>query len=188
MRQVTVSTFISAPREAVYDFIVDLAGRPAFTDHYLKDFRLARLNASGEGAAARFMLDTPLAREWGEIVITEADRPRRIVEEGRLGRLGRSRMLALYELVPEPGGTRVELTTLSDPTAVADRLKQVGVHRWIRRQTKIALERLRQIFEEPPQGELTRASVAGYDALKSPRFGAPVGSDPSRSGRTPAGG
>jgi uncharacterized protein YndB with AHSA1/START domain len=188
MRQVTVSVFISAPREAVFDFVSDLAARPAFTDHYLKDFRLARVNASGEGAAARFLLDTPLARERGEITVSKAERPRRIVEEGRVGRLGRSRLLAVYDFIAEPGGTRVELTTLSDPATLVDRLKQVGVHRWIRRQSKIALERLRVIFEEPPAGELARATVAGYDAYKSPRFGAPAGSDPARPGQTPAGG
>jgi len=188
VRQVTVSAFISAPREQVYDFVADLSGRPAYTDHYLKDYRLARANAVGKGAAARFQLRTPLARERGEIAIKEADRPRRILEEGRIGRFGRSKLLALYEFTPEAGGTRVELTTLSDPGALADRLKQAGVHRWMRRQTKTALQRLRMIFEAPPKGELARASVAGYDAYKSPRFGTPAGSDPSRPGQSPAGG
>jgi len=188
MRQVTVSVFISAPREEIFDFVADLAGRPAYTDHYLRDYRLARANARGAGAAARFVLETPLAREHGEITITEADRPRRLVEEGRIGRLGRSRLLAVYEFTPEPGGTRVELTTLSAPATAVDRLKQIGVHRWIRRQTKAALERLRMIFEEPPEGELARATVAGWDAYKSPRFGEPAGADPSRPGQSPAAG
>lgn len=187
MRQVTVSTFISAPREQIYDFVVDLAGRPAYTDHYLKDYRLARANSRGKGAAARFLLEAPLVSERGETWIAEAERPRRIVEEGRLGRVGRSRLVAVYEFTQEAGGTHVELTTLSDPATVRDRLKQAGVHRWMRRQTKTALERLRVIFEEPPEGELARVKVAGYEPLKSPRFGAPVNSDPA-SPRHPAGG
>ena len=181
MRQVTVSVFISAPREQVYDFVADLAARPAFTDHYLCDLRLARANSSGKGAAARFVLKPPLREERGELAIVEADRPRRIVEEGRLGRLGRSRFVAVYEFTPESGGTRVELTTLSDPVGF-DRVRQAGVHRWIRRKTKTSLKRLRAIFEEPPKGELARVTVAGYDAYKSPRFGSPAGSDPSRAG------
>jgi phosphoribosylformylglycinamidine synthase subunit PurL len=41
VREVTVDTHISAPREEVFDFLVDLAGRPAYTDHYLEDYRLA---------------------------------------------------------------------------------------------------------------------------------------------------
>jgi uncharacterized protein YndB with AHSA1/START domain len=181
VRQVSVSVFISAPREQVYDFVADLGGRPAYTDHYLEDYRLARAKSQGKGAAARFLLKGPMANERGEIAITEADRPRRVVEEGRVGRLGRSRTLAVYEFTPEPGGTRVELTTLSDPATLVDRFKQIGAHRWMRRQTRTALERLRIIFEDPPEGRLARASVAGYDAYKSPRFGSPAGSDPSRA-------
>jgi uncharacterized protein YndB with AHSA1/START domain len=188
MRQVSVSVLISAPREQVYDFVADLSGRPAYTDHYLKDYRLARANACGKGAAARFLLDAPLGSERGEFSIKEAERPRRILEEGRIGRLGRSRLMALYEFIPESGGTRVELTTLSDPATLIDRMKQAGVHRWMGRQTKTALERLRMIFEDPPEGQLARATVAGYDAYKSPRFGTAAGSDPSRPGQSPAGG
>ena len=189
MREVTVHTTISAPREAVFDYVADLAGRPAYTDHYLEDYRLARANSYGKGAAARFVLDAPMAREHGEIVIVEADRPRRLVEESRLGRRGRSRAVAVYELIPEAGreSTRVELTTFSEPVTRLDKFRQRRAARWIRRQTKTALERLRMIFEEPPQGELARATVAGYDAAKSPRFGAPVGSDPARSQQSPSG-
>jgi uncharacterized protein YndB with AHSA1/START domain len=182
VRQVSVSVLISAPREQVYDFVADLGGRPAFTDHYLKDYRLARANSKGKGAAARFLLEAPMVSERAEIVIKEVDRPRRIVEEGRVGRLGRSRTLAVYEFTPEGGGTRVDLTTLSDPATILDRLKEIGSARWMRRQTKTALQRLRMIFEEPPKGELARATVAGYDAYKSPRFGSPAGSDPSHAG------
>lgn len=181
MRQVSVNVFISAPREQIYDFVADLAARPAFIDHYLRDLRLARVNSSGKGAAARFVIKPPFREERGELAIVEADRPRRIVEQGRLGRLGRSRFVAVYEFTNESGGTRVELSTLSDPVGF-DRVRQAGVHRWIRRQTKTSLNRLRAIFEEPPKGELARVSVAGYDAYKSPRFGAPAGSDPARGG------
>jgi uncharacterized protein YndB with AHSA1/START domain len=183
VRQVTVDTVISAPREDVFDFVADLSRRPAFADHYLKDYRLARANPVGAGAAARFLLDAPLFSERAEIAVSKADRPRRIVEEGRLGRLGRSRLVAVYEFIPEAGGvTRVELTTYSEPKTVVDRLKEVGAHRWIRRQSKIALERLRRIFEEPPPGELARATIAGHDPGRNPRFGAPV----PAPGRAPA--
>ena len=119
MRQVTVDTVISAPREEVFDLVADLSLRPSFADHYLKDYRLARANPVGKGAAARFLLDTPVFNERGEIAIVECDRPRRIVEEGRVGRVGRSRLLAIYDFIPEAGGsTRVELTTLSEPKTI----------------------------------------------------------------------
>lgn len=177
MRQVTVSTSISAPREDVFDFVVDLAARPAYTDHYLEDFRLARVNAVGLGAAARFKV----RGQWAELTVREADRPRRIVEEIKVGRLGRNRSLALYELSAEGGGlTRVELTTYSEPATIWDRLTEIGAAGWMRRNTKMALERLRMIFEEPPEEPLARASIAGFEPSKSPRFGGPSGMDPAR--------
>jgi hypothetical protein len=40
MREVTVSTIISAPREEVFDFVCDLASRPAYTDHFMDDSRV----------------------------------------------------------------------------------------------------------------------------------------------------
>ena len=181
MRAVRVHTTISAPREQVYDFVADLAGRPAYTDHYLDDYRLARPHSHGLGAAARFRIRAPFAKEYAELTITEADRPRRIVEEVRLGRRGRNRSVALYEFIAEqPGLTRVELTTYSEPATVLDRLKELGAAGWIRRQSKTALERLRLIFEEPPDRPLARATVAGYEPLKAARFGAHTGSDPAR--------
>ena len=172
-----METHISAPREQVYDFVADLAGRPAYTDRYLEDYRLARLDPVGEGAAARFRM----RGQWAELSIKEADRPRRIVEEIRWGRRARNRAVAVYDFSPEPGGnTHVELTTLSEPATPIDRLREVGAARWIRRNSKVALERLRMIFEEPPDEPLARATVAGYEPLKAPRFGAPTGMDPAR--------
>jgi len=180
MRQVTVDTVISAPRERIFDFVADLSRRPAYCDHYLKDYRLARQNPVGRGAAASFLLDAPVFSERAAISIVEADRPRRIVEEGRVGIRGRSRLVAIYDFIPEAGGaTRVELTTYSEPKTAIDRLRQRGAHRWIKRQSKVALKRLRQIFEGPPKGELSRARIAGYEPHTAPRFGAhvPAGTD-----------
>ena len=181
MRQVTVETHISAPREAVFDFVADLAARPAYTDHYLRDYRLARANPYGKGAAARFRVRAPLGSQYAELELKELDRPRRIVEQLRVGRLGRTRSLAVYDFIPEAGrSTRVELTTFSEPATLIDRLKEVGAATWVRRQTKLALERLRKLFEEPPKGELVRATIAGFEPPKAARFGARTGMDPSR--------
>ncbi|MGH2782597.1 MAG: SRPBCC family protein [Thermoleophilaceae bacterium] len=182
MREVTVSTVIAAPREQVFDFVCDLAGRPAYTDHYMRDYRLARVNPVGPGAAARFRMHAPMAKEYAELTIREVDRPRRIVEEIRVGRRGRNRAVALYEFAPEGGGmTRVELTTFGEPATPVDRIRQLGAAGWMRRQTRKALERLRMIFEEPSRGELKRATIAGYEPAKAARFGAPAGTDPSRA-------
>jgi uncharacterized protein YndB with AHSA1/START domain len=183
VREVTVSTIVSAPREGVFDFVNDLAGRPAYTDHYMRDYRLARVNPVGPGAAARFQMKAPLAKQYAELTIKEADRPRRIVEELRVGRRGRNRSLAVYDFTRESANvTRVELTTFSEPATIFDRLMEIGAAGWIRRQTKKSLERLRMIFEEPPKEPLRRATIAGYDAAKAPRFGAASGMDPARGG------
>lgn len=179
MREVTVNTSISAPREQVFDLLADLGARPAFTDHYLSAYRLARVDCHGLGAAARFVIAAPLAHEAAELAIVECDRPRRIVEELRVGRRGRSRAVAVYELARGAGGTTsVELTTYSEPATAIDAFRQRGVHRWMRRQTKTALERLRKIFEEPPEHPLARASIAGYESSKGPRFGSHAGVTP----------
>jgi uncharacterized protein YndB with AHSA1/START domain len=184
VREVTVSTVISAPREQVFDFVNDLAARPAFTDHFLRDYRLARVNPVGSGAAARFQLAAPLSKQYAELTIREADRPRRIVEELRVGRRGRNRSLAVYDFTRESEGvTRVELTTFSEPATIFDRLTEIGAAGWVRRQTKKSLERLRMIFEEPPKEPLKRATIAGYDPAKAPRFGVASGMDPARARR-----
>lgn len=175
MRQVTVSAHISASCEELFDFVGDLSKRPSFADHYLKDYRLARANPVGMGAAARFLLDAPIFGERGDLAITEYDRPRRIVERGGIGRVGRSPLVAFYDFVPEDGGTtRVELTIYSEPRTRLDQIRGIGTHRWLRRQSKKALERLRRIFEEPAQGELARITVAGFEPGRNPRFGAHV--------------
>ena len=180
MREVTVSTVISAPREQIFDFVSDLAGRPAYTDHYLSDYRLARVKTVGVGAAARFQLRAPFAKEYAELQVTEADRPRRIVEEIKVGRLGRNRSLAVYEFMPEAGGlTEVELTLLSESATPIDSIKQYLARGWVKRNAAKSLERLRMIFEEPPEKPLARATVAGFEPMKSARFGAATGMDPS---------
>ncbi len=173
MRPFTVHTSIAAPREEIFDFVGDLAARVAYCDHYMRDLRLTRPRSSGVGAAARFTLDAPLVSTWCEIAIAESDRPRRIVEQARLWRLGRTSAAAVYEFLQDVHGiTRVELTVWTEPATRVDALKEsMGARRWLRRQTKTALERLRMVFEEQPEAPLARASVAGYEPLKAPRFG-----------------
>jgi uncharacterized protein YndB with AHSA1/START domain len=184
MREVTVSAIISAPREQVFDFVCDLAARPSFTDNFMDDYRLARVNPVGVGAAARFKLDLPLANEYAELTITKADRPRQIIEEIRVGRRGRNRSVAVYDFTRESANvTRVELTTFSEPATLIDRFKQIGAAGWVRRKTHKSLDRLRLIFEDPDRVELKRATIGGYEPEKAPRFGAYPGMDPARQSR-----
>ena len=166
----TVQTVVSAPREEIFELLADLSRRVAWCDHYMEDYRLARAKPVGLGAAARFR-----ARgEWIEINIAEHDPPRRLVEEGRIGRLGRSRWRAVWELAPEGrGATRIVLTAWTEPGHPLDRIKEaLGARRWLRAQLRTALARLRTIFEDPPAAPLARVTVAGYEPMKKARFGA----------------
>lgn len=185
MRPFTVKTYISAPREQIFDFLADYANRPAHADHFMLEYRLARARSDGLGAAARYKLDPPIVpKTWVEVAITDLDRPRALVETGRYMRWGRSPLLLRWEVLPDVKGvTRVELTVETEPATRIDRLKEgFGVRAWWRRQSKKSLERLRIIFEERPAGELARATVAGYEPVKAPRFGAHLPPPRARQG------
>lgn len=174
MRPVTLETHISAPREQVFDYVADLANRVAFCDHYQRDFRLSRARSKGPGAAARFRIEPPFGGQWVEAAVVEHDPPRRIVEEGGMGRLGRGKLFTIFEFTPQPGGvTRVELITWTQPVSrIAGLREALGTRRWLKGQARITLERLRRVFEEQRDAPLARVTVAGYEPLKAARFGA----------------
>ena len=181
MREVTVSTVISAPREEVFDFVCDLAARPAYTDHFMDDYRLARVKPVGVGAAARFRLNAPMSNEYAELTITEADRPRRIVEEIRVGRRGRSRSVAVYDFTRESAGvTRVELTTFSEPATRRRPFPRDRRRRVDSAQDAQIARPPRTIFEEPQKEPPKRVTIAGFEAEKAARFGVHAGMDPAR--------
>jgi uncharacterized protein YndB with AHSA1/START domain len=174
MLPIHVHTHISAPREDIFDFLADIANHPAFTDHYMKDFRLENTRTRGVGAAARYRIEAPFYKQWVEAEMVEADRPRRVVEATRAGRAGRTRGEMVFELSPEGRGlTRVDMTVSSEPGTARERVQEkLGARPWLRRKSQKALERLRAIFEERPAEALPRATVAGWEPSHGPRFGA----------------
>jgi uncharacterized protein YndB with AHSA1/START domain len=150
MRPTTVSCTIDAPREEVFDYLSDVANHAEFTDHFLKDFRLERLDSRGVGAAAAFKIACPLSRLWGEVAMTEVESPHRIAFEGRTGRIGRVRLSAVYVLTLHGQGmTRVELTLASEPATRIDALREsLGGRLWLKSSCRKALRRLRAVIEE----------------------------------------
>src|SRR5215208_7917380 len=108
MGPVSVSNSIDAPREQVFDVLCDLANRPAFTDHFLRDFRLERFESAGVGASARMRIAK--AALWMETLIAERDRPYRIMERGKGGRLDRIPILTAWEVVEGPAAAQSEIT------------------------------------------------------------------------------
>jgi uncharacterized protein YndB with AHSA1/START domain len=147
---VSVSTVISASREEVFDYLADIANHSEFTDHYLVDWHLTRLDSVGLGAGARFRVKTPGNRfNWAEVSFVEVERPHRIVEVGRTGKNNRIRTLGTYELTQGASGTtRVSFTLQTIPATVSDRLLEgLGARGWMRRKTERAMRRLRAIIE-----------------------------------------
>jgi uncharacterized protein YndB with AHSA1/START domain len=160
---VTLSTTIGRPREEVFDYLVDVANHPEFSDHYLKHFRLTRLDSRGRGAGARFKVDAPLNRfSWAEFTFVEVERPYRIVAFGRGGKFNRNKTTTIWTLDESGGGTRLEMMTETEPALPTDRFIEAvtGYRRWTRRNSGRALRRMQSILEEN-EDRGARATVSG---------------------------
>ena len=171
MDPVTVHANVAASREEVFDVVVDMAARVAFTDHYVEDFHLTRPRTAGVDAAARFKVK----RQWTETAIVDASRPRHVREEGRTGRLGHIKTFTDWTFEsPTPGIVRVEQTYWTEPPSLFVSVREGRMRRHLKRGRSQALERLRRIFEEDRDRPLLRATVAGWEPDKAARFGSPV--------------
>jgi len=158
----STSIVVSAPREQVFDYLQDIANHSEFTDHYLVDWNLTRVDSVGRGAGARFRVKAPGNRfSWGDVTFAEVDRPHRIVEVGRTGKNNRIRTLGVYELSPAAGrGTRVKFTLETVPATLSDRLMEgLGARSWMKRKNGRAMRRLRSILERG-EGRGRRVTVA----------------------------
>lgn len=174
MIPVALDTYIAAPREDVFDFVADLANRPAWTDHFQREYHLTRSTRTATaGSGARYRTDPPFGKHlYSDLALVEIDRPRRILEEGVQGKLNRSRVQVMWELTQEgPALTRVTFEMRTEPAGRLAALSEIGAQGYYKRRWKTALTRLRRIFEERPEGELARATVAGHEPLKAPRYG-----------------
>ncbi len=157
-----MSIIVGAPRERVFDYLRDIANHPEFTDHYLVDWHLTRIDSVGLGAGARFRVKAPGNRfSWGDVTFIEVDAPHRIVEAGRTGKNNRIRTLGVYELAPGASGTtRVRFTLETEPVTLSDRLLEgLGARAWLKRKNNRAMHRLRSIIESDV-GRGARVTVA----------------------------
>ena len=163
MEPFTVTTTIAKPREQVYEYLADISNHAEFSDHYLVDWHLLRVDPYGAGAGARFRIKAPLQRfAWADVTFADMQPPYRIVERGRGGKYNRIRMVGTYTLSPGPGGTtKVEYTFETEPNQISDKLMEnFGGRSWTRRKAAKAMRRLRSILEEGrDRGQ--RASVEG---------------------------
>ncbi len=162
MDPVTVSVQIAKPREAVFEYLADVANHAEFTDHFVENFRLLREDSYGRGAGARFKVRKRFNRfGWGDFTFIEVDPPRRIVAVGRAGKYNRVKTYFEWTLEPAGSGTKVQLTAESEPAQPSDRLfDPLGGSGWFRRKANRALRRLQTILEDG-SGRGARATVAG---------------------------
>jgi hypothetical protein len=161
---VRVSITVGRPREAVFDYLEDIANHSEFTDHFVDDFHLTRQDTVGTGAGARYHLRAPLQRfSWMGIQFVEVDRPWRILAVGRGGKYNRTRTMIIYTLEPGPDDTtQLELSVETVPGMPTDRIMEIvtGMRGWTRRQNRRALRRVRSILEDGTRRG-ARATIAG---------------------------
>lgn len=164
MDPVRLSTTIARSPREVFDYLVDVANHPQFTDHFLTDWHLTREDSVGQGAGARFRVKTRVDRfAYGDITLAELRAPELIVATGRGGRFNRIRSRSTWTLTPDDdGGTLVEFSTASEPAMASDRLmeKLLRTRSSATRHHKRALERLRKILEAGEQRG-ARATLSG---------------------------
>jgi uncharacterized protein YndB with AHSA1/START domain len=147
----TVSVNIALPREQVFEYLADIANHAEFTDHYLVDWRLTRVESYGQGAGARFRVKAPFNRfAWADMTFAELQPPRKLVERGRGGKFNRIKMIGTYEISePHPGISRVDYTYETDAHVLSDSIAEnLGGRSWAKRKAKKSLKRLRAILED----------------------------------------
>lgn len=150
MGPVSAAIEIDVPRERAFEAIGDLARRPSFTDHFLTDFHLTRIESRGLGAGARFRVAQPLRSVWMDTAIAELEEPHRIVERGRGGRANRIPTVTVWELLEGSGSlTTVRVSHWTEPSNPVDRGVEAlsGASFWQQRGWNEALRRLRVLLE-----------------------------------------
>lgn len=163
MGPISAEIEIDVPRRRAFEAIADLALRPAFTDHFISDYRLTRIESTGIGAGARFRLFAPPRAVWADTTVVELVEPHRIVERGRCGRANRVPVAIAWQLDEGPGAlTAVRVSHWTEPGNPVDRAIEVlgAASVWCERDWRQALRRLRDLLEsgERPDG---RVAVAG---------------------------
>lgn len=138
---------IDAPREMIFNYLLDMATRPDLYGKSVSEFRLLRLDSRGVGAGARFRFRKHKA--WADSSIVAADPPRRISERGNTGRLNRTVTGTEWEIAESAGGvSTVRISYWTEPTGMAkmfDRLR--GGAGWYGRLMKRTANELRERVE-----------------------------------------
>lgn len=147
---------IDAPREEIFDYLMDFDTRPFLYGETVGSFRLLRLDSRGVGAGARWQFKRKKA--WADSSINAAEAPRRISERGVTGRYNKTATGTEWEMEETATGvTRVRISYWTVPTGIAKAFdRMTGGAGWHRRRLKQAGLRLRDVVET---GRAERAEV-----------------------------
>ncbi len=164
MGPISAETEIDVSREEVFALLADLSLRPSFTDHFLTDFHLTRIDPVGLGAGARFRVKAPFRKVWTDATIAEAQEPFKLVERGHCGRVNRIPVTTVWEVTGGAGAlTKVTVSSWTEPTNPLDKALESlswGAH-FQQRGWREALRRLRDLLESEQPEPVRRIGVAG---------------------------
>ncbi|MBN8866832.1 MAG: SRPBCC family protein [Solirubrobacterales bacterium] len=151
---------VDAPREEIFDYLLDFNTRPFLYGDTVEDFRLLRLNPRGVGAGARWRFKRKKA--WADSAIVAADSPARISERGVTGSYNKTATGTEWELDEAPNGvTTVRISYWTVPTGFAKLFdRMTGGAGWHRRRLNRAGNRLREAVESGRE-ERAEVPVAG---------------------------
>jgi uncharacterized protein YndB with AHSA1/START domain len=155
---------IDRPREEVFAYLADIANHSEFSDHYMTNWHLTRIDSFGRGAGARYRLGVPRQRfDWGDMTFAVVEPPHRIVAVGRYGKFNRIKTTAIWTLDEgRGGGTEVDFMIETEPALPTDKIVETlsGQRGWFKRKVRKSLRRLQAILEEN-EDRGARMTVAG---------------------------
>jgi hypothetical protein len=164
MGPVSAEIDVDVSREEAFAVLSDFARRPSFTDHFLGDFHLTRIESSGVGAGARFRVQLPFRKIWMDSVIEESHSPHKIVERGMGGRANRIPQTTVWEVLEGPGGlSRVKVSHWTEPSNPVDKMLETlaGTARFEGRGWREAMRRFRDLLEADRAEPVRPIAVAG---------------------------
>src|SRR3954452_3893106 len=145
VKPVTVSIEVPQPVEEVFDYLAVLANHEAFLDHFLVDWKFSGPRR-GVGAKAEARASAPMSQDWTEVEVVEAQRPKRIVEEG-VGLKGKRRTRGTYRLEQlSNGGTEISFELAWVDAARAESLVPPLTHAFVKRPNAKAMRRLAKLL------------------------------------------
>lgn len=151
---------IDAPREEIFEYLLDFDTRPYLYADSVEDFRLLRLDTRGIGAGARWRFKRKSA--WADSSITATEAPGRISERGFTGKYNKTENGTEWELEELPTGVcRVRISFWTVPRGMSKAFdRMTGGAGWHRRRLERAGRLLREAVESGRE-ERVDVPVAG---------------------------